>query len=136
MDEASKPLRVQIRTIQKWDRDGKIRCVRTIGGKRRVPESEIKRILRIHEERKIIGYARISSYTQKDDLESQVELIKSYAKERLGSRDFEGCGFRIKEGQRNFQKLLKMIMNKEVSKVIVAYPDRLTRFGLKHWKSF
>ena len=82
MKEASKLLGVHIRTIQKWDKAGKIRCVRTIGGKRRVPESEIKRILGIHEERKIIGYARVSSRTQKDDLERQVELIKNYAREK------------------------------------------------------
>lgn len=84
MKEASKLLGVHIRTIQKWDKEGKIRCVRTIGGKRRVPESEIKRILGIHEERKIIGYARVSSHTQKDDLERQIELIKSYAREKSG----------------------------------------------------
>jgi len=55
MKEASKLLGVHIRTIQKWDKEGKIRCVRTIGGKRRVPESEIKRILGIHEKRRVIG---------------------------------------------------------------------------------
>ena len=82
MKEASKLLGVTVRTIQRWDKQGKIRCVRTVGGKRRVPESEIKRILGIHEERKIIGYARVSSRTQKDDLERQIELIKSYAKEK------------------------------------------------------
>jgi len=64
------------------DREGKIRCVRAIGGKRRVPESEIKRILGIHEERKTIGYARVSSHAQKDDLERQIELIKTYAEEK------------------------------------------------------
>jgi len=60
---ASKLLGVTVRTIQRWDKEGKIRCVRTVGGKRRIPESKIKRILGIHEERKIIGYARVSSHT-------------------------------------------------------------------------
>jgi len=36
-----------------------------VGGKRRVPESEIKRTLGIHEERKILGYARVSYHTQR-----------------------------------------------------------------------
>ena len=65
MKEASKLLGVTVRTIQRWDKEGKIRCVRTVGGKRRVPESEIKRILGIHEERKIFGYARVSYHTQR-----------------------------------------------------------------------
>ena len=70
---------VHIRAIRRRDKAGKIGRVRTVGGKRRVPESEIKRIL---EEREIIGYAGVSSHTQKDSLERQAELVKSYAEER------------------------------------------------------
>ena len=137
MKEASKLLGVHVKTIQRWDKEGKIRCVRTIGGKRRVPESEIKRILGIHEERKIIGYARVSSHTQKDDLERQIELIKNYAKEKGWEVEIlKDIGSGLKENRRNFQKLLKMVMNREISKVIVAYPDRLTRFGFKTLEEF
>ena len=132
MKEASNLLGVHIRTIQKWDKEGKIRCVRTVGGKRRVPESEIKRILGVHEERKIVGYARVSSHTQKDDLERQIELIKSYARERNWEVEIlKDVDSGLNESRGNFQKLLRMVMNKEVSKVIVACPDRLTRFGFK-----
>ena len=137
MKEASKLLGVTVRTIQRWDKEGKIRCVRTVGGKRRVPESEIKRILGIHEIRKIVGYARVSSHTQKDDLERQIELIKSYAKERNWEIEvLKDVGSGLNEDRRNFQKLLRMVMNKEVSKVVIAYPDRLTRFGFKALEEF
>ena len=137
MKEASKLLGVHVKTIQKWDKQGKIRCVRTVGGKRRVPESEIKRILGIHEERKIIGYVRVSSNTQKDDLERQIELIKNYAGEKEWEIEIlKDIGSGLKEDRRSFQKLLRMVMNREVSKVIVAYPDRLTRFGFKTLKEF
>ncbi len=137
MKEASKLLGVTVRTIQRWDKEGKIRCVRTIGGKRRVPESEIKRILGIHEEGKIIGYARVSSHTQKDDLERQIELIKSYAKEKGWDIEIlKDISSGLKEDRRNFKKLLKMVIDREVSKVIIAYPDRLTRFGFKILEEF
>jgi len=137
MKDASKLLGVHIRTIQKWDKEGKIRCVRTIGGKRRVPESEIKRILRIHGERKVVGYARVSSHTQKDGLERQIELIRRYAEERGWEVEvLKDIGSGLKEDRRNFQKLLRMIMNKEVSKVIIAYSDRLARFGFKILEEF
>ena len=69
LKQASEILGVHPKTIQKWDREGKIRVVRTPGGRRRIPESEIKRLLGIQEEGLIIGYARVSSHTQKDDLE-------------------------------------------------------------------
>ncbi|MHA1594362.1 MAG: IS607 family transposase [Candidatus Baldrarchaeia archaeon] len=137
LKEASKLLGVHVKTIQKWDREGKIRCVRTPGGRRRVPESEIRRILGIQEKRKIVGYARVSSRTQKDDLERQVELIRSYAKERGWEIEIlKDVGSGLKEDRRNFLKLLRMVMNREVSKVIVAYPDRLTRFGFKILEEF
>ena len=137
LKEASKLLGVHVKTIQRWDKEGKIRCVRTVGGKRRVPESEIKRILGIHEKRKIVGYARVSSHTQKDDLERQIELIKSYAKEKGWDIEIlKDVGSGLKEDRRNFKKLLKMVMNKEVSKVVIAYPDRLTRFGFKILEEF
>jgi len=137
MKEASQMLGVNLRTLQRWDEEGKIHCVRTIGGKRRVPESEIKRILGLHEERKMIGYARVSSNTQRDDLERQIEAINQYAKEHGWNIEIlKDIGSGLNEDRKNFQKLLKMVMNKEVSKVIVAYPDRLTRFGFKTLQQF
>jgi len=137
MKEASELLGVTVRTLQRWDEEGKIHCVRTVGGKRRVPESEIKRILGLREEKKVIGYARVSSNTQKDDLERQIEVITQYAKERgLNIEILRDIGSGLNEERKNFQKLLKMVMNKEVSKVVVTYPDRLTRFGFKTLQQF
>ena len=113
----SKLLGVYVKTIQKWDKEGKIRCVRTVGGKRRVSESEIKWILGILEGRKMVGYARVSSRTWEDNLERQIELIRRYAKERVWEIEiFKDIGSELKEDRRSFQKLLKMVMNSEVSK--------------------
>ena len=65
-------------------------------------------------------------------MERQIELIKSYAKERGWDVEIlKDIGSGLKEDRRNFQKLLKMVMNKEVSKVVIAYPDRLTDSVLK-----
>ena len=137
MKEASEILGVNIRTLQRWDEEGKIHCVRTVGGKRRVPESEIKRILGLHEERKIVGYARVSSHTQRDDLERQIEAIKQYAKEHGWNIEIlKDIGSGLNENRKSFQKLLKMVMNKKVSKVIVTCPDRLTRFEFKTLQQF
>jgi len=62
--QASEILGVHPKTIQKWDREGKIKVIRTPGGRRRIPESEIKRLLGLRlEEGLIIGYARVSSHT-------------------------------------------------------------------------
>ena len=139
MREACELLGVHIKTLQRWDREGKIKCIRTLGGKRRIPESEIKRILGIKdkENRKIIGYARVSSNTQKDDLERQIQLIKSYAEENgWNIQILKDIGSGLNEKRKNYKKLLKMVINREVEKVIIAYSDRLTRFGFETLKEF
>ena len=139
MRETCELLGVHIKTLQRWDREGKIKCVRTVGGKRRVPEREIKRILGIKydKQRKIIGYARVSSNTQKDDLDRQIQLIKSYAEENGWEiQILKDIGSGLNEKRKNYKKLLKMVMNREVEKVIIVYPDRLIRFGFETLKEF
>ncbi len=64
------------RTIQKWDKRGKIWVLRTLGGRRRIPESEIRRLQGERGIRWVIGYARVSSPTQRADLERQVEYLR------------------------------------------------------------
>jgi len=131
--EAKKLLGVTTWTIQQWDRQGKIKCVRTVGGRRRIPESEIKRILGLKEERAVVGYARVSSTAQKGDLERQKQLIEDYAKERgYGEiRMLIDIGSGLNENRKSFLRLLEMVAERKVSKVIVAYKDRLTRFGFE-----
>jgi len=130
MREAAKILGVSVRTIQRWDKAGKIRCIRTPGGRRRVPESEIRRILGLSEER-VMGYARVSSRSQRDDLERQVQAIREYASQRgyelAGVITDVGSG--LNERRRGYLRLLDMVAERRVSRVIVTYPDRLTRFG-------
>jgi putative resolvase len=132
LKEAKKLLGVTTKTIQRRDREGKIRVVRTIGG-RRIPESEIKRILGLKEERVVVGYARVSPTTQKDDLERQKQLLHSYAKDR-GYGEIQilsDVGSGLNENRKGFLRLLEMVAERKVSKVIVAYKDKLTRFGFE-----
>ena len=112
LKEVKKLLGVTTKTIQRWDKEGKIRVVRTIGGRRRIPESEIKRILGLKEERVVVGYARVSSTTQKDDLERQKQLIHSYAKEKgCGEVQILGdVGSGLNENRKGFLRLLEMVL--------------------------
>jgi putative resolvase len=133
LKEAKRLLGVTTKTIQRWDKEGKIRVVRTVGGRRRIPESEIKRILGLKEERVVVGYARVSFTTQKDDLERQKQLIHSYAKDKgYGEVQILGdVGSGLNEKRKGFLKLLEMVAERKVSKVIIVYEDGLTRFGFK-----
>ena len=78
--EACKLLGVSYVTLRRWIKEGKIRAVRTLGGKYRIPESEVKRLLsgvEIREIRAII-YARVSSSDQRKDLERQIQYLMQY----------------------------------------------------------
>jgi len=136
--QASEILGVHPKTIQKWDKEGKIKTVRTPGGRRRIPESEIKRLLGTKDETgMIIGYARVSNHTQKEYLERQIQAIQQYAREKGWEiQILKDIGSGLSENRKNYRKLLELVSEGEVSKVIVTYPDRLTRFGFKTLKFF
>jgi len=125
LKEACLLLGLHPRTIQKWDKQGKIRAVRTPGGRRRIPESEIRRLQGEKGIRSIIGYARVSSATQKDDLERQVEYLRQNGVHEI----ITDIGSGLNEKRKGFLKLLNKVLHNEVDKVVILYEDRLTRFG-------
>ena len=130
LKEAKMLLGVTTKTIRRWGKGGKMRVVRTIGG-RRMLESEIKRILGLKEERVVVGYVRVSPTTQKDDLVRQKQLIHSYAKDK-GYGEIQilsDVGSGLNEDRKGFLRLLEMVTVRKVFRVIVAYEDRLSRFG-------
>jgi putative resolvase len=87
----------------------------------------------LKEERVVVGYARVSSTTQKDELERQKQLLHSYAKDK-GYGEIQilsDVGSGLNEERKGFLELLEMVAERKVSKVIVAHKDRLTRFGFE-----
>ena len=120
------------RTIQKWDKQGKIRVLRTPGGRGRIPESEIRRLQGEKGMRSVIGYARVSSNAQKDDLERQVEYLR-----QIGVQEaITDMGSGLNEKRKGFLRLrlLDRVLHNEVDKVVILYEDRLTRFGFEALK--
>jgi len=115
------------RTIQKWDKQGKIRVVRTPGGRRRIPESEIRRLQGEKGMRSVIGYARVSSSAQKEDLERQVEYLRQIGVQEV----ITDIGSGLNEKRKGFLRvrLLDRVLHNEMGKLLVLYEDRLTRFG-------
>jgi putative resolvase len=79
-----------------------------------------------------VGYARVSS-TKKDDLEGQKQLLRSYAKDK-GYGEIQilsDVGSGLNENRKGFLRLLEMVTERKISKVIIVYEDRLTRFGFE-----
>ncbi len=89
MKEASRILGVSVRRLQIWDKEGKIKRVRTLGGRRRIPESELKRLLGIREidtSKKAVIYVRVSSHEPKAERgfrTAKTELVGVFEVKRL-----------------------------------------------------
>ena len=83
-------------------------------------------------DRIIIGYCRVSSNKQKDDLERQIENMRLYLTAQ--GKPFEiisdiGSGINYKK--KGLKELIKLITQNKVEKVVVLYKDRLLRFGFE-----
>jgi excisionase family DNA binding protein len=106
-------------TVIKWIKTGKITAY-NVHGRWRIPYSEVERLL---------GDAA------KRRLERQAESLKIWA-----VRNFPGTEYAVvadiasglKEDRKGLGKLIEMAKRREVDAVIVAYRDRLTRFGFEY----
>ncbi|BCS93634.1 IS607 family transposase [Metallosphaera javensis (ex Sakai et al. 2022)] len=126
--EVCQRLGISYRTLQEYVKKGYIKPERLPSGKMRFREEDVERLAGIIRKKKVVLYARVSSDAQ-NDLVNQV----NYLKERVPEHDLVitdmGSGLNMK--RKGFQKLLRMILNNEVSKVVVAHQDRLVRFGFE-----
>jgi excisionase family DNA binding protein len=139
--EVCQRLGISYSTLSRWVREGRIRAIRTAGGKYRVPESEVRRIaegLPISKEVRAVIYARVSSADQKSDLERQVEYLTHYCSSK-GYRVADvlsDVASGLKTDRRGLLKLFNYVANRQVDVVVVTYRDRLTRFGFEYLEYF
>jgi excisionase family DNA binding protein len=139
--EVCRRLGISYSTLARWVREGRIRAVRTAGGKYRVPESEVRRIaegLPISREVRAVIYARVSSADQKSDLERQVQYCVKYCSSK-GYRVVDvlsDVASGLKTDRRGLLKLFDYVVNRQVDVVVVTFRDRLTRFGSEYLEHF
>ena len=139
--EVCQRLGISYSTLARWVREGRIRAIRTAGGKYRVPESEVRRIaegLPISKEVRAIIYARVSSIDQKSDLERQIEYLTQYCSSK-GYKIIDivtDVASGLKTDRNGLLKLFNNVINRQVDVVVVTYRDRLTRFGYEYLEYF
>jgi putative resolvase len=141
--EACRRLGVHPNTLRKWDREGKVRVVRTVGGRRRIPESEVERLMGFVKpdvSRKAVIYVRVSSHDQKQrgDLERQKQSVLDYAKSRgyEVTAVLEDVASGLNEERESLSKLFGLVEERRIGVVVVAFKDRLTRFGFRYLERY
>ena len=79
----------------------------------------------------VICYARVSSSENKKNLETQAERLISYcnAKGYRVQRVIQECASGLNDKR---PKLLQILNDKRVTRIVVEHHDRLTRFGFRY----
>ncbi|MCS7308462.1 MAG: IS607 family transposase, partial [Aquificaceae bacterium] len=134
--EASKVLGVSQSTLRRWDREGRLKPVR-VGKHRRYSYQALMELIGQKKESAVAVYARVSSRDQLEDLERQIEYLKSVVQEE-GVKIYEvkDVASGIKEGRKGLLKLIELASLGKIRKIYITYPDRLTRFGYDYFVEF
>ena len=132
INKFAKILGVTPQTLRNWDRNGRLKPHHnSSNGYRYYSQEQLNQVLQVKPKKRIvIGYCRVSSPKQKDDLERQIENVKKYLLAQ--GNPFEiiseiGSGINYK--RKGLKELLERINENEIEKVVILYKDRLSRFG-------
>lgn len=138
--EAAQLLGVTVRTLQQWDRDGKLKAQRTPNNRRYYTDVQIRQYR--HEvnqpiARLVVSYYRVSSQAQKPDLKNQRLRLEEFciAKGLAVDEWIEEIGGGMNFKRAKFLRLFDRIIAGEIACLVIAHKDRLARFGfelLKH----
>ena len=125
-----KILKVVPNTLRTWERDGKIKCIRTSGGHRRYFFDEDIDTQGTKNKKKIC-YCRVSSSGQKEDLDRQVKYLKDQFPDFDIIKDI-GSGINFK--RKGLRTILELAKEGNLETLVVTYKDRLCRFGFEFFE--
>lgn len=133
--QASKVLGVTIQTLRNWDKKGILHPDEiTRGGARRYKLESLKNINKNiifrNDNLKTIAYARVSSRDQKDDLIRQIEVLEQFcSKQGFEYEVIQDFGSGMNYYKKGLTKLLNLILEGAVKRLVITHKDRLLRFG-------
>ena len=128
--EAARILGVTVQTLRRWEKSGQLLPdKKTDGGTRYY---DIDRLLGISSKESIltIGYARVSSHDQKEDLVRQKQALSTYcAAHGWNYEIISDLGSGMNYKKRGLKNLLDAILGRKIKRLVLTHKDRLLRFG-------
>ena len=140
--EFAEKIGVSISTLQRWDRTDVLKSKRTPTNQRYYTDEDLNKVLNLESEteskRKNVGYCRVSSQGQKQNLENQKEFVSVYSLNHGVILDeiYTDIGSGLNYKRKNWNKLLEQVVNDEIDKIYVTYKDRFVRFGYEWFEEF
>ena len=123
-------------TLCSWVKRGLIEFEVTPSG-RYIYGSKIDKYSKLEErKRKNIIYARVSTSIQKDNLQRQIERLKSYCSSKgvIIQDVYEEIASALNYNRLKYKKLLKEITEKSINTIFIEYKDRLLRIGFEEFE--
>ena len=140
--EFAEKVGVSISTLQRWDRTDVLKSKRTPTNQRYYTDEDLNKVLNLESEteskRKNVGYCRVSTQSQKQNLENQIDFVSVYSLSHGVILDeiYTDIGSGLNYKRKNWSNLLKQVENNEIDKIYVTYKDRFVRFGYEWFEEF
>lgn len=127
--EAARLLGVSVQALRNWEAEGKIMpSHRTPGGQRMYDLAELLGVNDLTYP--TIAYARVSSNDQKEDLERQHAVLEAFCnKNGWQTEIIKDLGSGMNSNKKGLQRLLELIVQGQMSRLVLTHKDRLLRFG-------
>ena len=132
---------VSVKTLQRWDKEGKLSAQRTVSNHRYYIHDQYLAYRGIEAEKpvkSIVIYARVSSRGQLDDLQNQIEFLKQFCNARgmIVDECLTDIGSGLNYNRYNWNKLLDEVMTGKIDNIVIAHKDRFIRFGFDWFERF
>jgi len=138
--EFAKKIGKTTQTLRDWERKKiLIPSYKTKGRHRMYSEEQLQEVLQKKNllERINVGYCRVSSKHQSEDLKRQITLLELYlAKQGKVFKIISDTGSGINYNKKGLDELIKLVSRNQIEKIYILHKDRLIRFGFELIEKF
>ena len=145
ISKAADLLGLHVQTLRGWDKNGKLKPVKTLGNHRRYRLDDLQKLAGKEQDEKsdvvrVATYCRVSSHDQKKkgDLERQNGRVLIYcAKQGYHVvKSFEEVASGMRDTRTKLKQLFQLVSENKIDKVVIEHKDRLTRFNFEFLTQF